>query len=157
LAHEALVVEFFLEAMGTKEVKTRFERMGLAAMYAEPTMWTVVRRLMEIISLTFESQGRRGGGSWSAITQEWLLRKQRLGLDPRIGHATLSLRNSVTKEGAAHQDLEVTHSYARLGSFLPYADTQQHHRPFIKLTPTDRLEIRNMIRRDLIEAWRTAV
>jgi phage gpG-like protein len=150
-------MEYFLEAFGFKEMQTRFTRMGMAAIDAEPAMVTILHRMMEIIDATFESQGRRGGGSWKHDTQEWLERKQRLGLDPRIGHATLALRNSLTKEGEPGGDHETGPNFARVGSFLPYAETQQYNRPFIKLMKSDRAELRDIVRRYLIAAWRTAV
>lgn len=118
-------------------------------------MEAILRRLMQIIGQTFESQGRRGGGSWPQITEEWLRRKQRTGLDPRIGHATHALRESVSIWGAEHQIREVGPNIAKLGSELPYADTQQRHRPFIKLTKTDKVGMRNIVRAWLINAWRS--
>lgn len=150
-------MKYTLEAFGIKESITRFERMGMAAIDAEPAMEVIFKRLMEIIGQTFASEGRRGGGSWPQVTEEWLLRKQRLGLDLRIGHATLALRNSVTVLGAEGQIHDVGPHHAKLGSELPYADTQQRHRPFIKLTKRDKVEMRNIVRTWLINAWRTAV
>jgi len=153
---EALV-NYTLEAFGIKESITRFERMGVAAIAAQPAMEAILKRLMEIIGQTFESEGRRGGGSWAQDTEEWLLRKQRLGLDLRVGHATLALRNSVSVWGAEGQIREVGPQHVKLGSDLPYAATQQRHRPFIKLTKSDKTEMRNIVRTWLINAWRTAV
>jgi len=150
-------VKYTLEAFGIKEAITRFERMGVAAFAAEPAMEAILRRLMRIIGQTFESEGRRGGGSWKQDTEEWLLRKQRDNLDPRIGHATLALRNSVSVWGAEHQIRDVGPQHAKLGSNLEYADTSQRHRPFIKLTKADKAEMRVIVRDYLITAWRTAV
>jgi phage gpG-like protein len=150
-------MQYYLEAFGIREVETRFERMGVAASFAQPAMATVLTRIMEIIALTFESQGRRGGGSWPADTQSWLERKQREGLDPRIQHATLALRRSMTEPGADFQDMKIGRNYAKVGSLLEYAETAQYHRPFVKLTKTDRTEIRKIIRDYLIKAWRAKV
>ena len=150
-------MKYTLEAFGIQQSITRFSRMGAAAISAEPAMEAILRRLMQIIGQTFESEGRRGGGSWAADTEEWLLRKQRLGLDPRIGHATHALRDSVSVWGASGQIREVGPNFARLGSELEYADTQQRHRPFIKLTKSDKVSMRNICREYLIRAWRTAV
>jgi hypothetical protein len=149
-------VKYTLEAFGIKESITRFERMGTAAIAAEPAMEAVLKRLMRIIGQTFESEGRRGGGSWKQDTEDWLLRKQRNGLDPRIGHATLALRESVSIWGADHQIRDVGPNYAKLGSDLPYADTSQRHRPFIKLTKLDKVGLRTIVRDYLIMAWRLA-
>jgi len=150
-------MQYILRAMGIKQAETRFKRMGVAAIAAKPAMEAVTNRLMRIVDQTFESEGRRGGGSWKQDTEEWLLRKQRNNLDPRIGHATLALRKSLTEIGAPHQIRRVEHNFAELGSSLPYAETQQRHRPFLKLTKADKIGLRTIIRDWLIEAWRAPV
>jgi len=150
-------VIFTIKALGAKQVATRFERMGFAAVSAKPAMETVAAMMMRIFSATFDSQGRRGGGSWKFDTTEWLTRKQRQGLDPRINHATLALRRSLTIPGAHGQVLDVTHTSVHLGSDLPYAATTQRHRPVVKFRLRDKQEIRMVVRDYLIAAWRAPV
>jgi hypothetical protein len=154
LGHEALVVEFFITAMGTKQVSTRFTRMGAATIDARPAMRTIGEMLFEITQTTFESQGRRGGGSWRRDSPAWLARKIRGGLDPRIGYATHALVKSVTEPDAPGQVFELRRNSLRFGSSLPYAKTQQRNRPFIKLTVNDRARMRLIIREHLIGAWK---
>lgn len=150
-------MEFFLEAMGTKQVATRFNRMGAASVNAEPAFRTIAEMLFKITQTTFESQGRRGGGSWRRDSPAWLARKIRGGLDPRIGYATHALVKSVTEPGAPGQVLRIRRQSLRFGSRLPYAQTQQRHRPFIKLTVYDRSNMRAIIREHLITAWRSGL
>lgn len=144
------------KAQGAKAVSTKFTRMGEAAVTARPAMEAIALMMMKIIGQTFESQGRRGGGSWKRDSADWLARKQRLGLDTRIGHATLALRNSVSIPGAEHQQILVTDTLVHLSSDLPYAQTQQVHRPFVKFTIYDRYNMRQVVRDHLIEAFRLA-
>jgi phage gpG-like protein len=125
-------------------------------MHTTPVMETIAEMMMGYIERTFESEGRRGGGSWKNDSAEWAARKARQGLDPRIGHATLALRRSMTIRGDANQDLRVSHNMVSLSSYLPYAGTQQVHRPFVKFTFNDRVQIRNTIRDYLVEAFRRA-
>lgn len=130
--------------------------MGDAAVDASPVMEVIADFMMHAIGRTFDSQGRRGGGSWKRDSLPWLLRKQRLGLDPRIGHATQALRDAFSVRGAAHQILTVEAHSVDITTDLPYAGTEQRHRPFIKFTPTDILTMRDTVRSYLMDAWRTA-
>lgn len=150
-------MQFFVEAMGIRQVETRFERMGAAAVSAEPAMELVLKDLYRIFDATFQSEGRRGGGSWAQDTDAWLKRKIGMGLDPRIGHATLALRDSMSKPDDPNQEVEISANFVRLASTLPYAATEQRHRPFVKLTRTDRERLRLIIRDYLAAAWKGAV
>lgn len=148
---------FTITALNAKQVATRFERMGIASVSAKPAMETVAGMMMRILSAVFDSQGRRGGGSWRFDTIEWLTRKQRTGLDPRINHATLTLRRSLTERGAEHQVLAITDSAVHLSSDLPYAATTQRHRPVAKFTLRDKAAMRTVVRDHLMAAWRAPV
>lgn len=147
---------YMMKALGIKQVNTKFERMSVAALDAKPAMETVADVMMRIFEQIFQSQGRRGGGSWRQDSVEWLARKQRTGLDPRIGHATLALRRAMSVRGDEHQRLEITPHTVNLGTDLPYAGTEQRHRPFVKFTARDKLEMRQVVRDYLITAWRSA-
>lgn len=148
---------FTIRALNTKQVATRFERMGIAAVNAKPAMETVAELMMRIFAAIFDSQGRRGGGSWKFDTVEWLTRKQRLGLDPRINHATGSLRRAMSEPGAPHQLLLVTDTEVHLGTDLPYAQKVNAERPFVKFRTEDKAEMRRVVRDYLLAAWRAPV
>lgn len=148
-------MQFFVEMQGTKQVSTKFARMAQSASNFTPAWEAVLTRLFAIEASTFDSQGRRGGGSWKADSPEWLARKMRDGLDPRINHATLALRNSMTVRDAPGQILHITPQALYFGSDLPYAGVSQENRPFVKLTAGDRVAIRNLIRDQLMAAWRS--
>lgn len=128
--------------------------MGAAAYDAEPGLLEVAELIFKIEERIFDSEGRRGGGSWKQDSPDWLARKIRMGLDPRINHATLALRKSMTVPDADHQILEVGPHHLRIGSDLPYAAVSQRNRPFVKFTTRDRLEMRNIIKHYLVEAWK---
>ena len=127
--------------------------MAEARINAEPGLQLVATAMMGIIARTFESQGRRGGGSWRQDTPDWSTRKAREGLDPRIGHATLALRRSLTVRDDPAQILHVTNEMVNLSTVLPYAGAEQKNRPFIKFTYNDRRELRLIIRRYLLAAF----
>jgi phage gpG-like protein len=147
-------VEFFIKAMGVKQVSTKFTRLGQAAADAAPAMESVAQLIFSIEKTVFNSQGRRGGGSWKQDSPDWLARKIRNGQDPRINHMTLALRRSVTEPGAPGQVLEVSPASLVVGSSLPQAAPSQRNRPFIKFTVADRTAMRGVIREHLMAAWR---
>ena len=139
-----------------KTVAFRFQRMGAAAVRAKPAMEAIAAVMFRAYGMTFESQGRRGGGSWKRDSVEWLERKMRNNLDPRIGHATLALRRSMSVPGAAHQSLEIGNTFVHLSTDLPYAAVEQRERPFLRLLPGDKLAMRNIVRDYLLGTFRAA-
>jgi phage gpG-like protein len=149
-------MQYFIEAMGIRQVQTKFSRVGLASQDAAPAFRSIAALLFAIEEQIFNSQGRRGGGSWRNLTAEWMLYKIRNRLDPRIGHATHALRESVTELNAPGQILLIGRKSLVFGSDLPYAATQQRNRPFIKYTLNDKARMRNILRDYLVAAWRTA-
>lgn len=110
--------------------------------------------IFEIEEQIFNSQGRRGGGSWKRDTPAWLDRKIRNGLDPRIGHATLALRRAFTLREAPHQRMITTSQSLTITSDLKYAKAQQRERPFVDFTRLDRIEIAAVVKHQLHQAWR---
>jgi phage gpG-like protein len=147
-------VRYYIKTHNVDRAVAKFERMADAAIDTRPAMETIAGLMMGIIKATFESQGRRGGGSWAQLSTEWLLRKQRLGLDPRIGFAWHRLVEAFGTPGAPHQILEIGRHNVTIESDLPYAATQQAHRPFIRFTMRDRLEMSQVVTDHLVNAWR---
>lgn len=145
---------YTIRALNAKQVATRFERMGYAAVSAKPAMETIAEMMMRIFGAIFESQGRRGGGSWKFDTVEWLTRKQRMGLDPRINHATGALRRAMSEPGAEHQILLVGDTSVHLGTDLDYAQAVNRVRPFVKFRKQDKEAMRRVVRDYLVAAWR---
>jgi phage gpG-like protein len=139
-----------------KTVAFKFQRMGEAAVRARPAMEVIAGIMLRAYGMTFESQGRRGGGSWKRDSVEWLERKQRMNLDLRIGHATGALRRAMSVPGAAHQKLEIGNTFVHLSTDIPYAATEQRHRPFLRLLPGDKLQMRHAVRDYLIGTFKAA-
>lgn len=150
-------MEFSITAMGVRQAQLRFSRLEGAAADASLLFLQILEMFYEIEKSTFDSQGRRGGGSWRAVTDEWMQRKMRNGLDLRINHANLTLRKSVTEPAADYQEAQIGPQHLRFGSTLPYAAVTQRNRPFIKLTARDKLLMRNRVRDYLMAAWELGV
>jgi phage gpG-like protein len=147
-------VIFFVEALGIRQVQTKFTRMSEAAIDASPVMETLADTMMAIIATIFESQGRRGGGSWKRDSPEWLARKVRMGLDPRINFAGGDLFASMTEPGDPNQILNITPQSVSIGSALEYAEVSNENRPFTKFTQRDKAVMRAEVRSYLMAAWR---
>jgi phage gpG-like protein len=153
-------MKFEVLVFGEKKIATQFTRMGDDIINASPAFEDVADYLMKTTETTFNSEGRRGGGSWKALTAKWFTRKLRKGWDPRILHKFGDLRESVTRRGATGQILEITDTSLLFGSKLDYAARHQFghrqtpERPFVKVTTVDSVKIRDMIRDHLMRAWR---
>lgn len=122
---------------GVKEAELMLARGSRAVNDQRPAFNQIADDLMRIIGLNFTSQGRRGGGSWGRIDEDWSARKVREGHDERILFASHALYNSLVHRGDENQKLRVTHSYIELESKLPYADRQNKDRPFMTFLQSD--------------------
>jgi len=135
-----------IDVIGGTKIRARLTRMGSNVINMRPAMSKVADYILMAESRIFDSQGRRGGGSWKRVTVEWARRKREQGLDPRILHARGRLRNSMTKRGDKNQKLILTSSSVTVGSELPYAEAMNRERPFVKLLPGDHAKMREIVR-----------
>jgi len=102
-------------------------RFGDRAHDARPAFSAIADDIFRIQLAQFNSQGGRGpSGKWAPLAQSTVEAKARANLDPRILHATLALRNALTRRGADHQVLHVTDSFLVLGADLEYLAFHQH-------------------------------
>lgn len=113
-----------LEAFGEKVFSRELMRIGQNAGDMRPAFDTIHDVMMGASSRQFTTQGGYSGG-WAPLAASTIRRKAVKGLDPRILHATLRLRNSLTT--ASHPD----HIYRRtademfVGSRVPYGGYHQ--------------------------------
>ena len=148
-------MRMFIELMNERVIERKLNHVAATrANMRQILEGPVADVIFSIEDQIFNSQGRRGGGSWAFDSPSWLKRKLANGLDPRIGHATLRLRRAMTIRNAPHQRFVATSQSLKIGTDLPYAESQQHHRPFIKFTPRDKQEIKEVISLELKAAWR---
>jgi len=141
---------------GFKEVTRNFEQMGRDAKSIHRALDLVVDAITEVEEAMFNSQGRRGGGSWRRVTQAWQRRKLRHGWDPRTGHARHLLRKSVTYRGDPNMVVRIDPVQGTIifGSRLPYASVQQRNRPYLRFTIHDRRKFAKIIINDLTEKFK---
>jgi phage gpG-like protein len=147
-------MDLFITINGDRAVQEKFLSMGSRAANARPAMQQVALFILETMDRIFASQGAHAGEAWEPISAEWADRKARLGLDPRILHATLALRDSMSNIEDPNQFLRVTNRSVTLTSLLPYAEAQNRARRFAVITQEDRFVIRKIIEEYLMGAWR---
>jgi phage gpG-like protein len=113
-----------INVFGDTQVEEELSRAMFTVEHMEAALNEVADDMMYVISRTFTSQGRRGGGSWQFITEDWAKVKEKKGWDPRILFAQDSLYNSFTRRGG-QQILEIDDDTISLDSEVEYAHVHQ--------------------------------
>lgn len=138
---------------GGVSIVRRARAMSGRAVDLAPAFEVIAKDMQRIEGQVFQSQGRRGGGSWTYLAQETLKRRRRQGIQSKlILHATGRLIRSLSEEGGEHIQ-EITPSTMRFGSDVPYAAIQNWGgghipaRPFLRYTPYDHARWRAIIGR----------
>jgi hypothetical protein len=147
-------MQFYIETMGLKKVTLNLKQMGTKAARARPAMEKAAAYLFEVESKIFSGQGRRGGGSWPAISAEWEARKVAMGYDSRILFMRHQLRDSMAVPGAANQQLHIGDTRLIIASTLDYAAKQQRTRDFTKLLPQDKAVLRAFIKDHITSVYK---
>lgn len=129
--------------VGAEATIRRLRGTGFRWGHTKPAMEEIAREMLRIEGALFDSQGRRGGGSWKRDEPQTIERKLFYDRDPRIMHDRLRLRNSLTHQDNHDNILDVTNDTIRFGSRVPYAAVHQEgkggmpQRQIIKFTPRD--------------------
>jgi phage gpG-like protein len=142
-----------IRALGLQQVRRKLSSTAAFVEDPRPALEIVVEDMFRVISATFDSQGRRYGGSWAGISPKWRARKIAQGKDPRILHYNLYLRRAFTERGADHQILTVSKTSISLRSDLPYANVQNAKRPFVNFYPQDRARWVAIMEKELRRAF----
>ena len=156
-------MKFSVVIFGEEKVAAKFDRMAKDMEDARPAFEKVAEYLMEITETQFDSQGRRGGGSWKFLTPAWLRYKQLKGYDTRILHKFGILRRSVTRQHAEGQVLHIKKEEIEFGSELEYAARHQFGyaqtpaRPYLKILRSDEKKITDIVAKHIMRAWRKGV
>lgn len=92
-------MRFRVEALGVKVMDRNLLAMADRTGDASPAMDAVIEDLYRSETRLFDTEGASGGVPWDPDAPSTVERKMRAGLDPRIEHATLDLRRSLTQPG----------------------------------------------------------
>jgi len=149
-----------IEILGADFVKRQLFRGAQAAGDMEPALSDIADDMMRIMDIQFQSQGRRGGGSWAHLSTDWYNRKAELGYDLRILFAEGYLHESMTVRGSPEQILEIDGKSLSIDTEVEYADIHQHGgrgipaRPFAVFLDTDKARWARMCEDSLYKAMK---
>lgn len=137
-----------LEAFGETQFSREILRVGQNAGNMRPAFDEVHDLLRKTSSEQFSSQGRYSGG-WTPLAPATVAYKARNGLDPRILHATLRLRNSLTQKNARDHVYRATADEMFAGSRVPYG---VHHQFGTERMPRRRpVELTEIVKQKILK------
>lgn len=128
-----------------------------------PVMEEIALDMMRITDQNFQTQGRRGGGSWKKLKPDTVRRKgnSRIlfssGMNPGYDASGVDeLYKSVSKPGGPGQEIKIFKSSVHFGTKVKHAKHHQYgtafipKREFIKFLPRDQERWRGMILRHVL-------
>jgi phage gpG-like protein len=127
-----------IELLDVYQVREKLRRTGRAVVDMRPALERVANDILRVTAIQFRSQGRRTGGSWKALSDEWVARKLRMGLDPRIGFGTGALERSLTSREDEANVTDVGRLSLSISSALDYAEPFDRERPIMVFTFGDK-------------------
>lgn len=150
-------MRFSLDVFGDVQFARDLLRFGDRAMDMRPAFDEIHRSFLAIERRQFESEGQFSG-SWAPLKEGTVAAKNRQGLDPRILHATLSMRRSLTSPTHANHVYWATMDEAFMGSKDPKVKFHQfgtkrnlpRRRP-VELTKVHRARWVKILQRHLVE------
>jgi len=141
---------------GFEFIEESLTETSLGVEDATAIMDNVADDMMTDIYQLFQSQGRRGGGSWAPLSEKYQIAKLEAGYDVRILFRKHDLVRAATVRGAPDQTLEVDESSVYLTVDLDYAEYhmtgtgRMPARPWIKFTESDKRHWAQMIADQMI-------
>jgi phage gpG-like protein len=124
--------------------------MRAASDFSDP-LSEIADDIYRVIGINFSSQGRRGGGSWAMVSEEWARRKT----SPLILIETGYLRDSMTTGDphiSSHRlEMESEAEYAAIHQF---GGNGIPARPFVRFIDSDRERWHDLLSNHLIQAMR---
>lgn len=140
-----------LEVYGDVQLQRDLLRFNERLTDLTPAWESLADEFLALEKAQFDSQGGFASGGWAPDAPSTLAYKARHGLDPRVMHATLALRESLTSRGAPGSVRRITPTSMEVGTDVrspegfPYAAAHQaphapgrKRRRVIELRPVDR-------------------
>ena len=128
-----------IRTQGIKEWNARLSGMKSKVLTPEPYLRTMIVPDLERVEMAiFRSQGRRGGGSWKHLNQDYLIRKIREGKSTAINVAWGNLLNSLVDSDSDGAVRQIVGDRLFFGSNRRGAAQSQKYRPILRFTVYDR-------------------
>lgn len=134
---------------------TRFSARNLNA---APAFAAIIEDIQDVLEEEFETEGSSTGSKWAPLKEETILAKAAQELDPRILHATLLLRESLTGKDDSAEIKVIDPQGFEFGSAVDYGPVHQKGapsknipaRPFLRFTEVDKRGFTKTLHRYLI-------
>lgn len=110
-----------------------------------PAFMSIHRSFLGIETAQFASQGGLSGG-WAPLSPGRIEAKAQAGLDPRIMHATLRLRGSLTKSSHPDHVFRTSRDEVTMGTRVPHARFNRD-RPVVVITREHRRRWAHVLQR----------
>jgi phage gpG-like protein len=149
-----MLIEF--EVFGEKQVSRELLRFSQRAIDAAPAFELIADDMRDINEAQFESEGARGSGGWAPLAASTVAYKAMEGLDPRILHATLALRNSLTQKDDSNAQWLIDplgiffRSDVEYGAFHQSGTSKMPQRRPVEFTEVDRQHFVTQLQRYIV-------
>lgn len=143
-----------LDVFGDTQFSRELLRFGERADDMSPAFTEIADQFLDIEERQFATQGMYSGG-WAPLKPATVRRKEELGHDPRILHATRALRDSLTNRGHRDHVRRITDDELVVGTSVrseggfPYAAA--HQNPKKGQTQRRPIEFNEAVRRDFVK------
>lgn len=151
-----------IEVFGDVQFSRELLRVGERAGDLRPVFADLVDDFHSMEREQFDTEGGAASGGWAPLKDTTVERKDAAGLDPRILHATLALRRSLTERSAPGSIAKFTSDELTVGTAVrspqgfPYPAAHQNpqkgqtqRRP-IEFTPERRIDWVKKIQRHIL-------
>ncbi|MCA1782240.1 MAG: phage virion morphogenesis protein [Intrasporangiaceae bacterium] len=142
------MVRLDIEVFGDKQTSRELLRFSERPGFMRPVFWTIADEFRSIEKRQFDSQGASSRG-WRPLKPATVRAKARAGLDPRILHATLRLRRSLTQRGRDHIR-RFSKDEMFVGSKVPYGVHHQFGAPAANLPRRRPVDLSESDRKDFV-------
>lgn len=139
-----------ISVFGETEVARNMLRRGKRVKDARPAFKDLLSFIRKRVDRTFSYQGAFGGARWAPLRPSTVLAKKRKGLSPKILHATLRLRDSLTKAGSDAVGV-VKRGELRYGSKVPYGGFHQSRKPRERLPRRAPVQFSEATKREMVK------
>jgi phage gpG-like protein len=126
-------VRIELSAFGDDVFSRELLRFSDRAEDMRPAFALIHNSFLGVERRQFSTEGTAYSGGWAPLAESTRHYKERHGLDPRILHATLALRDSLTSPNNAGHIYQVTRDSMFVGSSVPYGVFHQSRAPRTRL------------------------
>lgn len=141
----------FVSIEGDRLVVTHLLGVEQRTLHPRPAFARIGEQMLAAERHLFDSQGAYSGRQWPRNDPSTDAAKARLGLDPRVMHATRRLRRSLTQRGNPEQIRKSTDRGIEFGTKVPYAKYHRKKRPPVAFGVLQRRQFSDTLQRWIVQ------